>query len=53
MVIWQFFYFRAPIFKNTFSSRKPPVFTRIAWTLITAKKFNNFFTDKMSTPQNP
>ena len=44
---------RAAIFKNTFFPEHLQwVLPRIAWTLITAEKFNNLFIGKMLTPQN-
>ena len=48
-----FLNFRAAIFKNTFFPEHLQwVLSRIAWTLITAEKFNNLFITKMLTPQN-
>ena len=51
LVTRQFFYFRAASFKNTFFPEHLQwVLLRIAWTLITAENFNNFFIGIMSTP---
>ena len=54
MVTWQFFFISWQLYLTThfFPEHLPWVLPRIAWTLINAENFNNFFIGKMSTLQN-